>query len=247
MIKTKPSLGESFRYLVINQIKNFWGYGNLNSSMWFVGMEEGYSQKKEDLAHRFEMTSKTQVLDVYDDLRAIDPGHVFSFEKNAPTQPTYRKLIYIYLYFKNKKEPSLEDIRHFQITELGRKKSDHAILELMPLPSKSIHDKDWLYADVPVKGLSSRKDYLETYKPERVIALSELIKKHKPKIVLFYSFTYFKEWGEVAGMELKQIVPKRLYVAKDNDTLYIAVPHSTSRGVSNKEWKVIAERILSFV
>ncbi len=243
MTANKPTFGDSFRYLIIDRIKNFWGYGNLDSDVWLVGMEEGYGEKNESLEHRFKATSGAQVFDVYEDLK-IDPGHVFWFEEGAPTQSTYRKLIYIYLYLQNREEPHLEDIRKFQIKELGRKKSNHALLELMPLPSRSIQPKDWLYTDAFVEGLSSRKEYLKTYKPERVKALGALIKKHKPKIVLFYSFTYLKEWGEVIGVELQQVIPKRLYTAKDNDTMYIVVPHSTSRGVSNAEWKNIAEKII---
>lgn len=246
MSSLAPSFGDSFRHLVLDRIKNFWGYGNLDGDIWFVGMEEGYSDKNESLEHRFKATTGSQVYDIYDDLK-VDPGHVFWFEEGAPTQSTYRKIIYLYLYLKNNIEPKLEDIRQFQISDLGRKKSQHALLELMPLPSKSIKEKDWLYTDFNIEGLSSRKTYLRTYKPERVKSLHTLIRKHKPKIVIFYSRTYMEDWVSVAEVPFEELISKKLCIAKDDNTIYVVVPHSTSRGTTSAEWKNIAETLISVI
>lgn len=243
MSNLQTLLGEEFKYLVQERIKNFWGYGNLNSDVWFVGMEEGYNQDNEVLLERLKATANAEVFDIYDDLR-VDPGHVYWFEDGAPTQSTYRKLIYLLLYFQNKTEPTLEEIRDFQIKHFGRKKNNHAALELMPLPAKSIKEKDWLYSDVDVKGLVSRKEYLATYKPARVQRLREMIGKHRPKIVIFYSRVYLPDWQEAIPAPLKEVVSKKLHIAKDHDTLYAVVPHSTAFGISNADWKEIAETIL---
>jgi hypothetical protein len=240
MNNTDSSLyGDGFKHLIKERIKNFWGYGNLDGDTWFVGMEEGYSEENESLEDRFTATAGAQVFDVYESLK-IDPGHVFWFEEGAPTQATYRRIIYIHLYLKNGVEPTIEDIRTFQIQELGRSKSNHALLELMPLPSKSIREKDWLYAKFGVEGLSSRKEYLKTYKHERVKGLRDLIKKHKPKVVLFYSLSYFNEWQSVVGEPLDEIIPRKLYTKKNDNTLYAVVPHSVAVGMSKDNWREIA-------
>ena len=84
-------------------------------------MEEGYNQDNEVLLERLKATANAEVFDIYDDLR-VDPGHVYWFEDGAPTQSTYRKLIYLLLYFQNKTEPTLEEIRDFQIKHFGRKR-----------------------------------------------------------------------------------------------------------------------------
>ena len=238
----KSPFGEEFRYLIKERIKNFWGYGNLNGDVWFVGMEEGYNQNNEVLLERLKATANAEVFDIYDDLR-VDPGHVYWFEDGAPTQSTYRKLIYLLIYLRSGKEPTLEEIREYQIKKFGRKSSDHAVLELMPLPCKSIQKADWIYGSFGIDGLSSRKEYLATYKPVRVERLRSLIKDHKPKLVVFYSRLYAEDWALVAGVSFTEIIPGKLSIAKDDGTVYAIVPHSTARGHSNNDWRDIAEGI----
>jgi hypothetical protein len=242
MDQTKSPFGDGFRYLIQERIKNFWGYGNLNGDIWFVGMEEGYNQDNEVLLERFKATAHKAVFDIYDDLK-VDPGHVYWFEEGAPTQPTYRPLIYIQLYLQTGKEPTLEEIREYQIGKFGRKTADHAVLELMPLPSKSIKEADWLYADSGVDGLRTRKEYLATYKPNRVRELHVLIQKHKPKLVLFYSRGYLADWQQIATVPFEEVIPKKLHITKDHDTAYAVIPHATSFGMSKNDWRAIAEKI----
>lgn len=233
---------EEFNLLIRERIRNFWGYGNLNSDVWFVGMEERYNETNEILFERFKATAHAAVFDIYEDLR-VDPGHVYWFEENAPTQPTYRPLIFIHRYLQTGTEPTLEEVREYQIKKFGRKSADHAVLELMPLPSKSIKESDWLYADSGVEGLGSRKEYLATYKPQRVRELHVLIQKHKPKLVLFYSRGYLQDWQQIAGVPFEEVTSKKLHIAKDHDTLYAMVPHATSFGMSKNDWRAIAEQI----
>lgn len=242
MNKTQSPFGDDFKVLIQERIKNFWGYGNLDSEVWFVGMEEGYNETNEVLFERFKATAHKAVFDIYDDLK-VDPGHVYWFEENAPTQSTYRPLIYIHRFLQTGVEPTIEEIREYQIKKFGRKTADHAVLELMPLPSKSIKESDWLYADSGVEGLSTRKEYLATYKSQRVRELHTLIQEHKPKLVLFYSRTYLSDWQQIVSVPFEEVTPKKLHIAKDHDTVYAVVPHATSFGMSKNDWRDIAERI----
>jgi len=242
-MNTKESpFGEEFKILIQERIKNFWGYGNLNSPYWFIGMEEGYNEDNEVLLDRFAATAHKQTCDIYDDLK-VDPGHVYWFENGAPIQPTYRRLIEMMLYAENKTHPDKEEIRQFQIKKLGRKQSNHALLELMPLPSKSIAEKHWLYADSGIDGLSSRKDYLETYKSERIEALRNLIQEHKPKYVICYSLSYQEDWQQLTDAPFIEVNPRRLYIARDKETTIAITPHSVAQGLSNKDWQMICEEL----
>lgn len=206
-------------------------------------MEEGCDGSIQKLAKRFEATSQGEVFDIYSDMRG-DADHMKWFQKGAPTQSTYRRLVYLLLYFQKRKEPTLEDTREYQIEHFGRKTSDHAILELMPLPCRSIQSKDWAYASSGVEGLSSRKKYLNTYKPERIKRLRELIQEHKPKLVIFYSMTYLKDWALVSDSPFQEAIEKKLHTAKDGSTIYAVVPHPAARGMSNNDWKEVAESIM---
>ena len=214
--------------------------------MWFVGMEEGHNEDNEILLERFKATAHGSIFDIYDDLK-VDPGHVRWFKDDAPTQATYRRLIYLLLYLKNGKEPNLEEIRDFQIKQFGRKTSDHAVLELMPLPAKSMNEKDWIYAESGIPELSTRKEYTDRYMPERINKLREMIQEHRPKLVIFYSRTYLQYWQEIVPKLLEEIIPGKLNLVKDENTLYAVVPHSTSVGLSNADMKSIAERLKDLI
>lgn len=242
-MNTKESpFGEEFEVLIRERIKNFWGYGNLDSPYWFIGMEEGYNETNEILLDRFTATADQRVCDIYEDL--IDyPGHAKWFKDSAPIQPTYRRLIEMMIYAETDSHPDKEAIREFQIKRLGRKKSNHALLELMPLPSKSIAEKDWLYTNSGVEGLSSRKDYLETYKDERTEALRNLIEKYKPKYVICYSLSYQEDWQQLTDAPFIEVNPRRLYLAKDSETTVAITPHSVAQGLSNKDWQMIIEEL----
>lgn len=244
MNKPTSPFGDNFRYLVEERIKNFWGYGNFKSDTWFIGMEEGHTGDIESLVKRLEATKDKETLDIYDDMKHFE-AHMKWFEEGAKTQATYRRLIYILLYLKNKVEPSIEEIRQFQIKEFGRKTSNHTALELMPLPAKSINAKDWVYKEANVEGLNTRKEYLATYRPKRIARLRELISIHKPKIVIFYSRVYLPEWRETIPVPLEEVKDTKLHIAKDHNTLYVVVPHSTSFGISTSDWKKIAETLLT--
>ena len=233
---------EDFKVLMKERIKNFWGYGNLKSDIWFVGMEEGFNEETEDLYKRFKATEGKQIADVYEDLK-IDAGSVKMFEDGANANNTYKPLIFIQIYLKKKMVPTLEQIKEFQMNSFGRSNSENAVLELMPLPSKSIHNKDWLYKETGIKGLESRKEYLEMYKPLRVEVLKKLIEKHKPKLVLFYSKTYMEDWKNIADGEYTEQIPILLQTAKNHDTLLAVVPHPVSQGRSNNDWETIAMKL----
>ncbi len=56
-------------------------------------------------------------------------------------QPTWNKLIRIVLSAKEKENINLENVRKYQINELGRKDKETCLLELFPLPSQSLNDR----------------------------------------------------------------------------------------------------------
>jgi hypothetical protein len=225
--------------LILKRLKNFWGYGNLKGSVWFVGMEEGLGDSEGLPIERFISTDSKAVVDITSNT-ASDHQKFFT---DGKYQPTWNRLIFILLYQKLGKVPTKKEIHEFQINEFGRIKSDHAILELMPLPAKSVINADWIYQDVPLIGLTNREEYLASYIPDRVQALKLLIEKHQPKLVLFYSRTYLKYWQLVVPKKLKEVIPDKLYIAKVEDTVYSVTPHPTSWGMTTTDWAEIAKKL----
>ena len=240
-MNTQNPSPEEVALLISRRLKKFWGYGNLKGSVWFIGMEEGIGIDEDFPITRFQSTDEKEVVDITDN---IAEDHHRWFQTGAATQRTWRPLIFILLYQRLGRVPSLEEIRDYQINYFGRRKSDHAILELMPLPARSLKASDWIYSDVQLNGLKNRKEYLATYKSERVKLLQALIEKHQPKVVLFYSRSYMADWQSIVPKLLKEVIPEKLHVAKANGTTYAVTAHPVSHGMSTKDWEIIARTIL---
>ena len=113
----------------------------------------------------------------------------------------------------------------------------------MPLPAKSLAGKDWLYAESGVEGLSSRREYLETYKDERTEALRVLVEQHRPKYVICYSLSYQEDWQKLTDTSFIEVNPRRLYLAREGATTFAITPHSVAQGLSNKDWQMIIEEL----
>jgi hypothetical protein len=118
---------------------------------------------------------------------------------NPPIQRTWGRLIRAVLH-ANGQEVSNNTIRQYQRHKLGRPGGETCLIELMPLPAPGINN--WRYDEISnLPILKSRKAYMDGLCPERVRSLRHLIQKQQPKVVVFYSTSYFKYWKEVVGVE----------------------------------------------
>ncbi len=224
--------------LVLNRIENFWGYGNLRGKHWFIGMEEGHDLDMNALEKRFIKTANRSVVDIVNGnpmtqhLRWFNPPR-------PPIQNTYKGYIAIKLFLELGRMPDKEEIRNFQLHKLGREfirgeSNDHAILELMPLPNPGI--SQWIYGNLGIGSLYTRKMYLEIYKPARIKRLMNLIKEHEPQLVVFYSTSYLEDWRKIASCDLTE-VQKDQYMGVNGKTLFCVLLHPTAHGISNYDWE----------
>jgi hypothetical protein len=230
--------------LIQNRIKNFWGYGSLDAPVWYVGMEEGLgpTTDTEELDIRFKAADGKTTVDMRKDMSHL-VGHMKWFHKDSPIQATWKYPIALYLYLKNHKIPSQQEIREHQGLILGDKiKKESTTIELMPLPSQKAHESTWLYKKYGVSGLNSRKEYLDTYKSKRVKELKNLIEKRSPKLVIFYSIGYLPEWTEIIGQKPKEIT-KQMYYIKKGETSFYILPQGASFGMSYKRLYEFADKI----
>ncbi len=182
-----------------NRIKNFWGYGNLESPVWFVGMEERFDYKKEGiemLEQQFLYADAHTVKNMLnaDRSRVSEWKHLANMEPFIPDikrelQKTWRLPIALYLYLHNSTRPTRNEILKFQRWMLADKSKERvATLELSPLPAPSTNDDDWslLYSRYRIHGLESRRLYEKSYLPERADKLKELVKEYAPRLIIFY-------------------------------------------------------------
>lgn len=223
--------GDAFKVLTENRLKNFWGYGNLDASTWFIGMEEGLSDGAPYLMERFKAADGKATADMRCDMETVT-DHIQWFQPNAPIQSTWKYPIALYLYLKNGVAPTTEEIRAYQALRLGDSElKETAAIELMPLPATKADESTWIYGNLGISYLSSRAEYLKTSKPERVSKLRELIHTHRPSLVIMYSLTYLPDWMEVISKKPLALT-KGMYFAEADGTAYLIIPQSASFGMS---------------
>ena len=221
--------------LIENRINHFWGYGNLQSDIWFVGMEEGFHGSLEDLNNRFQKTKNKNVIDIKDDMIGVK-DHIKWFNNNSNLQKTWHKLIFILLTLRSKENTAIDDLKHFQRNEFARLNSDHCSLEFMPLPSKSVNPRDWMYKQFGVDYLKNRKEYTKKIMPLRISLFKKIISQYKPKIIIFYSLSYLDKWKEIIGKS-SIIHSKEIYYSKNNESVANASaaseipPGNTNEGI----------------
>ena len=124
--------------LLNDYINGFWGYGDLSAKHWFIGMEEGGGDTFDEVQQRLEQWDKRGrhlCEDLYD--YHIDINVPKWFQKKAPLQATWNKLIRTLLSYKGN-NPDKEDVRTYQISVSSVEERDYKLGEmqsiLLPLP-----------------------------------------------------------------------------------------------------------------
>lgn len=233
--------------LLSDFMNGFFGYGNLNSPYWFIGKEEGGGRDLDENFRRiltWEHFGKPTTIDIIDYHLKLG----FSEKILSNIQPTWTKLIQILLTIEGR-EGTKEERRVFQRNQLGRINGTNCCLELMPMASRST--SLWLWKDIfrDYFQIPNRKVYFQSTVPKRIIKLKELIKKYKPKLVLFYSTQrdYLPYWQEIiendnwTSIQLSQYM-KYCWIKQDS-TLYIATTHPTMKGITGSDFLKVGKFI----
>lgn len=219
--------------LIESRINNFLGYGNIDSNIWFVCMEEGFDGTLEDLSLRLDATKDKTIIDIQSDMAGV-PDHMRYFiGEHPPIQRTWSKMILMLGAFDSENFLT-EDVRSYQKNRFGRLNSNHCILDFMPLPSRSINEADWNYSDFGIDYLESRSTYLRKIMPFRISLFQGYIKERHPQNIIFCSRTYLPYWLEISGCKFKQM--NGFHFCERGGINYFVVPHPTAYGIRNADW-----------
>ncbi|MDP2655029.1 MAG: hypothetical protein Q8P17_00480 [bacterium] len=244
--------------LIENRIKNFWGYGSLEASVWFIGMEERFdpSENLEMLEKQFRYAEDNMVTGMMNASRSKinlwkNLANMKPFLPHAKLQTTWKYPIALYLYLRfNSPLAGNERIEviseHQRNTLADGDKKETTLLELSPLPCPSTKSKDWPYSGYDMEELSSREEYEKNYLQKRAWGLKELLRIHKPKLVIFYSIKYLPYWEEIIGVKPQQITRRTLFT-KDKDTAFCIIPNGGRSGLSYNELYEFADKIKDHV
>lgn len=239
--------------LLLDYSKNFFGYGNLNASIWFVGIEEAGGLCERVVADRLKLWrqkfKRSPIMDGYEFHRQLTDCHgnclesLFSDPPQA--QPTWDRLVRLQLAAQGCSPISNGDIAKFRMSKWARTRSDNCLIELLPLPSPSI--KKWLYAPwTDHEFFQTRAAYQRHFAKTRAAAIKQLIADHQPEVVIFYGRRHMRRWGEIADVNWASIPRKPLphtQFHRNNGTLYVVTHHPTAPGVSHDRLERIGKHI----
>jgi hypothetical protein len=236
----KPTLNNEILEKFMN---GFFGYGNWNADIWFVGMEEGGGNSIDEIRNRmnsWDKRGRRNLEDVYEYHKDIKTGMKFFREKPA-LQNTWNKLIRIFLSIKEAPSDT-EDVRNYQSSEWGRLSGETCLIELFPLPSPSA--SKWFYRDYSTLSfLINRTIYKHHLYRDRSEAIRFKIKEHQPSKVIFYGLGYKDFWEGIVGKPFNQNGNQDVLTAAEAATSFYVIPHPAAKGKTNEDFENIGRYI----
>ena len=200
------------KLMIINNLEKyideFFGYGNINSNIWFIGYEEGSrSNSVKELKQRVNVWMKLDkevLCDCKDFHLNLKMGNEepFTVGKNQPTWSRYIDILT--LYSKNYKLNKTEK-RDYLRKKFAKLNSNHALLELFPIPCTSI--PSWSYKDLEeqIDYFSTKENYQKQISEKRLSKIIELIHKFKPKFIIFNGTTALSSWEAIISNKFETV------------------------------------------
>lgn len=218
-------------------IHEFDQYGNQNAPYWIVGPEEGGVSTIEEFENRlnaWDALGREPVVDIVKFHNLIGEGRWFS--EQAPTQATWRPIIYLLLALKGMK-PNIENVRQYQKNSLGRITGETWVTELLPLPAKN--EGTWIYDRLSeISGLhflSGRKLYKEYCAPHKIKRLKNAVDKYAPNVVILYGKND-GYWSQIAGGKFDSTLSSGAQYRVHKNTVFVNTVHPNHRGTKNEYW-----------
>jgi hypothetical protein len=227
--------------LLKERVDVFFGYGNYKGNYWFIGMEER-GEDFQDINKRINIWSNRGKCEIDD----VAEYHIDMGTWDERIQPTWNKLIRIVLSAKEKENIDLEDVRQYQINELGRKDKESCLLELFPLPSRSL--KDWIFnpPHTQLSFLSNRDTYEKYCLDKRINYISQRIKEYQPKAVVFYGVGCEYSWRriteKITDVEFSP-TSEGFLICRNSQTVFVIAKHPVTKGLKNEYFHNIGRSI----
>lgn len=219
-------------------MRTFYGYGNWNAPLWFVGMEEGGGADLKEIAVRLASWDGSELMDIREFHRGLQG--IDWFAERPRLQSTWSKLIRIALCAEQA-PCSGEAARKYQRDDLAKGTGRTALIELLPLPSRSLGD--WIYAELNLPELADRDQYSEHLKDRRIRTIRARIDEYRPAAVVFYGLACRSDWQKIADAEFEFTATSRHGVAQTGSTRFILTRHPVARGTTNDEFCAIGSEL----
>lgn len=202
----------------------FYGYGDLQAPLWFIGMEEGGGNTAKEVTNKIRVWQQRGRMPLEDVAQYHDAQSDNGFA-SITKQNTWSAISRIQLAYDAAAISPRAVRKHWQ-SQLGRWGSSTCIIELNPLPSPSI--TTWKYpefTDMPF--LANRIVYNTRYRANRIASIKNMLAQASPRAVVFYGKKYEKFWAQISGAIFeKDHLHSRGY---QGDTTFISMHHPNAR------------------
>jgi hypothetical protein len=215
----------------------FLGFGNPRAQVVFVGMEEGLQREGDLLAELRQRSKYKQFMDLYETRGS--GGDARFFEGKLLLQKTWGPMCRVMLAREDKNQsPSLDEVKHYQATRLGRATGSTLLLEVLPLPASSTKDNDWPYRDI-FPEFHSRKEYESEVMPRRLELLRGHIAAFERQLIICY--------GKGRWPQFKSLFPSSYWattgafeIGAKRGAKVILSPHFVSRAMNGRVAELVA-------
>jgi hypothetical protein len=212
----------------------FYGYGNINSDIWFIGHEEGSKQNSiNELDARvktWKKLGKKTLCDCREFHLELKMGNEDPFTKGK-RQATWSKYIEILKEIKNLSIYDVNSKKKYLQYKFARNDSDHALIELFPIPCSNL--PSWNYSELAeeISYFDSKENYRNHIVEFRLKKIIDLIDEHKPKIIIFngvgmgkYETLIF--WEKIINDKFNEIThgKNRYFFKNKKDTNFFIIP-----------------------
>lgn len=190
--------------------QHWFGYGRWDAPYWFVGMEPGGTDEHTSYESWHRLGRGANLIDCRE--HHLDCNFTKWHSEQAPTQPTWRRLIQLLLAYKGRAASSMSAVSEYQQIAWGSTRGETAVLELSALHAPNI--------EAQVER--------DQFREQRILTLAKEFQEHRPTFAVFYGRTYRAYYERIIGASMTG------GVALVDNTLCVLVPHPTAQsGPSN--------------
>lgn len=208
----------------------FLGYGNPRAPVVFVGMEEGLTETPDyPLLAQLKDRAKLEPLVDLRDSR-VHPDKYLRGSR-PPIQRTWGVLIRVMLALEKNLAPSNDQIRFYQRDKLGDVRGDSALLELLPLPSRSM--LNWAPYDEYFPEFRTRDAYRAIMTKRRISALEAHL-VYGPKLVVAYGSGYWPEYRAIFPSIKTWTTSGAFKHGRSGKNTVILMPHPVARTMNGQ-------------
>ncbi len=196
----------------INSLLGFIGYGSVDASLWFIGMEESLGKRPGftnwTAIRELEIRANwNRVMDVRE--AHLQLGDHYWLRRNYSQVWKFMAQIARGLLHRESNWRDTQRAHGYVIQQLGLADGETLLGEVMPLPASSIGD--WPYV-----GLFVNRDvYWSEVWPKRRKMWRELIQKYQPRFIVAYGKRYWDAYRELLGEDSWESIVDRKIMKKE--------------------------------